>query len=226
MAPDLGELYAASRNRITDLIMTAPEGAGYRPCPATPGWSVHDVLAHVRGVAEDVRTGNLDGVATDAWTAAQVQRHHEDSLEELLTCWADDAPLLEGFLSSPQGSAVARAVFDVHCHEADIRGGLDKVVALPETFGAWAMPLITEPWLGSVAAAQAPAIRIETSEGDHLGPSDAPVVLRVRRFDLFRALLGRRSEDQVRAFDWGGADPSPYLDGFFLFGPRESQLVE
>ncbi len=64
MAPDLGELYAASRNRISDLVLSSPPGAGANPCPATPGWTVHDVVAHLRGVTEDVRTGNLDGVAT------------------------------------------------------------------------------------------------------------------------------------------------------------------
>ena len=40
--------------------------------PATPQWRVHDVLAHLVGVPDDVVHGRMDGLASDAWTQAQV----------------------------------------------------------------------------------------------------------------------------------------------------------
>jgi hypothetical protein len=41
--------------------------------------------------------------------------------------------------------------------------------------------------------------------------------LTVSTFEALRALTGRRSPDQLRAYDWSG-DPAPWLDGF-TWGP-------
>ncbi len=226
MSVDLGELYAASRHRITDLVMSSPADAFGMPCPATPEWNVHDVVAHLRGITEDTRTGNLDGVATDPWTAAQVARHRDTSISELLAGWSQDAPLLESFLSSPAGGGAARAVIDVHTHEADLRSALGRVAPLPDEFARWAMPALTEGFLASAAAAGLPSLRIVTDEGDEMGSDDADVTLRVGRYELFRAVLGRRSIAQVAAFDWGGADGAAFAAHLFVFGPRELDLTE
>ena len=223
---DLGELYAAARHRITDLLMSSPEGAAMAICPATPEWTVRDVVAHLRGITEDVRTGNLAGVATDPWTAAQVARHSDDSVEELLTGWAEDAQLLEGVLSSPQGESVGRAVIDIYTHEADIRGALSRPAPMTLDFADWAIPVAGGNVCAEIAASGLPPLRIVTSEGDDVGPADAPVVLTIQRFELFRAVLGRRSREQVLDYDWGGADGAPYLSHLFIFGPRDGALVE
>jgi hypothetical protein len=44
------------------------------------------------------------------------------------------------------------------------------------------------------------------------------VAIDVADFEMFRARLGRRTRDEVSAFGWS-ADPAPYLDIFFIFGP-------
>ena len=46
-----------------------------------------------------------------------------------------------------------------------------------------------------------------------LGTHDDPdaVIVDVDAYDLFRALAGRRSAAQVRAWSWS-ADPTPYID--------------
>ncbi|MGI8707100.1 MAG: hypothetical protein ACR2LG_02690 [Actinomycetota bacterium] len=48
--------------------------------------------------------------------------------------------------------------------------------------------------------------------------------LRTSTFELFRALHGRRTVDQVRAMEWDG-DPEPWMPVFFVFGPAE-RVVE
>jgi hypothetical protein len=226
MSVDLGSLYASSRWRITDLLSTMDHATADVACRATPGWCVHDIVAHLRGVAEDVRAGNLDGVATDPWTAAQVERHRGDSVQILLDEWAIDAVPLEELLSGPHGLGAARAVIDVHSHEIDILAAVGVHRSVPTEFAEWAMPLVAGVLLdGSVAAGLAP-VRIATDEGDELGDADAPVSLRVSRFELLRGVTGRRSAAQVSAWDWGGADPAPYLAHLFVFGPRPDDLVE
>ncbi|HKB27785.1 MAG TPA: hypothetical protein VKC59_02080, partial [Candidatus Limnocylindrales bacterium] len=53
---------------------------------------------------------------------------------------------------------------------------------------------------------------------DPPAPTVPPVgTLDVDRFELFRAMTGRRSERQIRAYDWS-VDPAPYLP-VFSFGP-------
>jgi len=226
MSIDLGSLYASSRWRLTDLLETIDHVVAEVPCPATPGWCVHDVVAHLRGVTEDVRAGNLDGVATDPWTAAQVERHRGDSLAALLDDWAIDAVPFEEFLSGPHGQSGARAILDVHTHEVDILAGIGVRHPLPPEFSEWVMPLVLEGLLEGSAAAGLETIRVLTEEGDVLGPDDAAVSLRVSRFELFRGVTGRRSPEQVAAWDWGGADPTPYIAHFFILGPRQDDLVE
>ena len=44
-------------------------------------------------------------------------------------------------------------------------------------------------------------------------------------FELFRAMTGRRSLDQIRAFGWEG-EPAPELLVFPIFTPRPTPLVE
>lgn len=195
-------------------------------CPATPEWTVHDVLAHLRGIAEDVRTGNLDGVTTDPWTHAQVERHRHTTVSELVAGWAADAPLIEAVLSSGAKAGVQRAVFDVYAHECDLRRALGLAGELPDQFSAWAVPLIGEGFVTQVGAAGLGGVSIETHEGDQIGSAGAAIVLRVNRFELFRAVLGRRSAAQVLAYDWGDTDPTTLLQYFFVFGPRLDDLVE
>ncbi|MGZ4680076.1 MAG: maleylpyruvate isomerase family mycothiol-dependent enzyme, partial [Ilumatobacteraceae bacterium] len=46
------------------------------------------------------------------------------------------------------------------------------------------------------------------------------VTLEASDFELFRGRLGRRTRDEVAALGWS-ADPAPYLDIFFIFGPTD-----
>ena len=66
--------YRGVRERTTAMIKHAPADALEATAPATPKWRVRDVLAHLVGVTVDVAEGRIDGVATDPWTAAQVDR--------------------------------------------------------------------------------------------------------------------------------------------------------
>jgi hypothetical protein len=229
---DLGALYAAARQRITAVLQGVPPEAATYPCAATPGWTVHDVVAHVRGITGDVRTGNLAGVATDPWTAAQVERHRDDPLPQLLTDWAVDAAPFEEFLTGPHGEGAARAVIDVHAHEHDIygavlpRAGDGSRPALPDRFAVWGLAALVDGFVERVREAGLDDVCVRAKEGDVFGVVGAPVTLAASRFDLFRAMLGRRSAAQVCAFDWGGADAVPYLPAFFVFNPRRDPLVE
>lgn len=200
MTIDLGAIYRASRLRVADLVSETPPD---RAVPATPAWNVHDVVAHLYGVMSDITSGNLDGVATDPWTAAQVERGRDKSIAQVVEEWARAAPGFEAFLSSPPGSNAAAAVMDVHCHETDLRTALGLAPELSDEVVAWLGQSMLDGFRAQVAAAGLPEVTVE-----------AP------HFEMFRGRLGRRTRAQVSAFGWS-ADPGPYLETFFLFGPTE-----
>jgi hypothetical protein len=58
-----------------------------------------------------------------------------------------------------------------------------------------------------------------------VGGDEPGATLRTNRFELFRALSGRRSLDQLRSYDWDG-NPEPLLPYFYPYGPRAESLVE
>jgi hypothetical protein len=176
--------------------------------PATPLWTVHDVIAHVAGITEDVMTGNMAGVTTDPWTAAQVERGRSRTLQELLTMWDSYAPMVEGFLSSPDGASAYQAVLDVHSHEADLLNALGQPVDLPDDFLDWAGPLLEQSFHETLAVTGRDPVQVDASN-----------------LEWFRGRLGRRTEDEVRSYGWS-RDPEPYLDSWFIFGRAEVSLGE
>ena len=207
MTIDLGVLYGGARERIAGLV-TAP---GIDPdliVPATPRWSVHDVVAHVAGIAADGTSGNMAGAPGDEWTAAQVARGAGKSIAELLAEWEKTGAMMAGFLSSPAGAGASAAVVDIHTHEADLRHALGLPVAVPSDFLAWAGAAMRERFAGQCEEAGLP-----------------PVDVAVDDFEFFRGCLGRRTEAEVLSYGWS-TDPVPYLDAFFLFGRAEASLGE
>jgi uncharacterized protein (TIGR03083 family) len=211
---DLGAWYREARTRIGVLVS---DDVGDLASPATPSWTVHDVVAHLAGVAEDARNGNMAGATTDPWTAAQVERGRGKSIAQLLAQWADDAGLVEAFLSTPEGADSSwRAVLDIHTHEADLCTALGQPVALPAEFLAWMRPRMLDPFHATVAAAGVPPVAVVASD-----------------LDVFRGRLGRRTPAEVRAYlhpidPAASLDPhlDTYLDAWFIFGRAESSLAE
>jgi uncharacterized protein (TIGR03083 family) len=200
MTIDLGEIYRATRLRVSDIV---DDSVADLPVPATPAWTTHDVVAHLAGVVDDVAAGNLDGVATERWTAAQVARGSDKGITQLLDEWAGSASGFEAFLSSPAGTNASAAVMDVSCHETDLRTALGLPPALTDEMLAWAAAGMREAFDSQVAAAGLPAVKVDVAD-----------------FEMFRGRLGRRTRNEVSAFGWS-CDPTPYLDIFFIFGPTD-----
>lgn len=206
MSIDLGALYRSARHRISALV-SAPGIDPNLVVPATPEWTVHDVVAHLTGVAADGTSGNMAGAPGEAWTAAQVARGEGRSIEEMLAEWEHTGALIEMYLSSPDGQSAAAAVIDVHTHEADLCNALRVQCAHPSDFLEWA------------------GDTLRTGFQDQLAEKGlAPVELIATDADWFRGRLGRRTLDEVLAF--GLPDETEYVDAFFVFGHAEKSLGE
>ncbi|MGV8048522.1 maleylpyruvate isomerase N-terminal domain-containing protein, partial [Mycobacterium kansasii] len=71
-------------HRRVDSLLRGRADVAELTVPACPDWTVHQTVAHLTGIAQDIATGNLDDVGSQAWTQAQVERLDGLSIDELL----------------------------------------------------------------------------------------------------------------------------------------------
>lgn len=224
---DLAAIYRDTRERTTDLIRAAtPEQIATR-CPAAPEWTVHDTLAHLSGVTVDIINGNLDGVATDDWTAAQVEPRRSRTTDDLLDEWNEYGPQVEALADALPIDPVTQMITDAATHEHDIRGALQSPGAKDSSAVEIAVPWMSK-WLGQgLAAGGAGPLAIEMELTSLVAGDSEPVAtVRVERFELFRGLTGRRSLDQIRSWEWSGDSRPELIVLKPLFTARPEALVE
>ena len=222
---DYVQTYAALRRRVAELVREADDEQLERHAPAAPEWRVRDIVAHLSGVTADINSGNLDGVATDAWTARQVDARRDWSIDRVLEEWDIEAAKVEAVMATLPEVAVGQMTMDAATHEQDIRGGLERPGARDAdavTVGFdWGVAIVA-----SMADQADTTLLIQTDAGSAMvGNGAREVGVRAPRYELFRAMTGRRSAEQMRAFDWDG-QPAPELLVFPIFTPRETPLVE
>ena len=117
---DYGKQYGSCRERITALATGLTEEQAATPVDACPGWTVHDVVAHLVGSVSDVLAGRMDGVGSPPWTAAQVEARRDVPIAEMLAEWSAAAPQFEDTLRAVGGQMAALGVADAWNHEQDL----------------------------------------------------------------------------------------------------------
>ena len=202
--------------------------------PACPLWSVHDLVAHLCGVAEDSTHGNFfDGAAQawadpelaaqrEVWTAGQVEARRDLDRHRLVAELERHGQALVRALrrgdpaaTDVPGWMLAAPVADLAAHLGDLSEALGQS---PETdtlitrygFGSY------RAWLGErIAVRGLQPLRL----ADHTNPASVWVLggegepgasLEADGYQLFRAISGRRRLEDVRSWSWRG-DPSAYL---------------
>lgn len=219
-----GELYADTRARLTALVKELSEDQLALPVPGCPAWQVRDVVAHVAGNTADATTGNIEGVATDPWTARQVEERKGRSLDELLAEWEQHGPTFEALLDDA-GILGDMAVIDLATHEQDVRGAVGRPGATDTPAFDFGLQRYVWTFDQRVRAGGLPALRLVAGDQEWtVGEGEPTATVTTTPLDLFRTLCGRRSEAQVRALAWDG-DPTPYLTVFSNFGPLSATDV-
>ena len=214
-----GERYAAARRSIVGLIGALDAADLTQPVPACPGWSVHDVVAHVTGVAADTVDDVSAGDDLDAWTARHVAARTSMTTAEVLAEWEQAAARFEPLLDAEQMRLPA-AVLDVVTHEHDIRGAVGQPGNREDPTLLMAAQLLGRGWQHKIAAAGLAPVAIVDAPTD-----DAPC-LAATPFELFRSAFGRRSDRQLRDRFTGVGDPAPYIELLCIFGPSPVDITE
>jgi len=219
------EAYQGTQARMTTLLQAAAPEQLALQVPACPDWQVRDLLAHAVGVAVDVSAGRIEGAGSDPWTAAQVAARTGDGLEALLTEWQAVAPALREALLTMDPVQAGQVVFDVTTHEHDLRGALNLPGARDsdgvDVGWQWATTVLGQIRDGYGAG----ALCLTTPDGASVtcGAGELTGGVTAERFELWRAMTGRRSAEQVRSWDWEG---EPAVEHLCLLPARPTPLAE
>jgi len=176
----------------------------------------------VAGIPDDVLAGRLDGVATDPWTAAQVERNRDLAVADLLARWNEQTP---GFAAAMQSMHQNRPPIDLQSHEHDVRHALGRPGNRDNDIITAAAYATVADWDGTTP------LVVEFDDGTIVGSTarQSTVVLRgVTTFEIVRSFTGRRTREQVEAYDWAGEPDriAAVVGDWFAFGPAEHPIIE
>ena len=179
--------YIALRARVIDLLRSTPESSGNIVVPCTPEWTVRQLTAHLVGVPEDVLAGRMEGVTTEAWTQAQVERYGHLALLDLADLFEASAPKIDAIIHNFPQPIISQFVMDAVTHEQDMRSAL----GVPGGRDSKAIEVGVGFFLNLFEANDPPlsAALEDTS---------------VSRWDVLRSLTGRRTIEQMNSLGLDG----------------------
>ncbi len=215
--------YKALRGRVREFVEATDVSALATGVPATPGWRAHDVLAHMVGVADDVVHGRLDGIASDSWTGAQVDARATVASADLFTEWDEFGPQFEVMLAAAPAEIAGQALFDAATHEHDLRNALGARGARDtDAIG------IGWDWLLDARTRGGAPLLLFVIDGEEQASGTGDVVARIgaSRFELFRAVAGRRTAAEIARYEWSCEPTAELVLASEIFSLSEHSLAE
>ena len=187
----LDRAYRDARHRVTEVV------AGLSVCqlrtsvPATPGWTVRELVAHVVGIAHEEIVRMPDS-GTDDGTRRQVAERRDCGLSALLAEWEHVAPAVEMGLARVE------------------RGHWQPF-----------LEVMMRSLRRRLRASSALLIHDEPGQQWNCGSGEVDTVLRADGYELLRATFSRRSRRQIAAWSWTPGPHAEAVERFGFFGPRD-----
>jgi len=172
--------------------------------PATPRWTVQDVVAHLAGGSADIINGRMDGAPSPQWTDRHVSERIGLPVADLI---AEIRAGTDALLAAIEGVDRPAPIWNIAVHHADLHEALGR--------GEMAAPM-WQPVLDGVAPYKLGEQAVTVYAGDAAYGGGGPEVT-VPPYELFRALFSRRSRGQIAAWAGGAVDP----DQVCVFGARD-----
>ncbi|HEX9775011.1 MAG TPA: maleylpyruvate isomerase family mycothiol-dependent enzyme [Actinomycetota bacterium] len=242
--PDLATAYADTRRSMIDLARDADLTARV---PACPDWNVKQLIAHVTSVAGSLAGGQIPpdfdpvgsmideerAVIREAHIAKTLAQREHLPIEEIVKEWEESGLVVDAMIRGerpfPDGSPPFPewiVMTDAAIHHHDLRGAIGVPGDRDSLATGLALRSYVEAMRFRSAAEGRPAFTLIAGPRSWvIGNGDPVATLTADPFELSRTVSGRRSPEQIRAYDWDG-DPGPVLDLFYPYGPRADELVE
>ncbi len=242
---DIADLYDELRLDIAAQVEHLDDSALSAPVPATPNWSIRDIVVHLSADAECALVGDFPSEffanfgdesvvgALNDWTGGQLRSRTDLSVTEALERWAEATPellsMMRGEVPWPDGVPMfgERVMLTDACvHRHDINGAL----GITGDRDSAQVKLAASGYIATVGmrltgAGIAPLRFTDGTKEWVAGTGEPGASVTASRFEFFRALSGRRDPDQIRAYEWDG-EPDLYLPYFFPYGMRHDALIE
>jgi len=184
-------VYRASIFATSSLAGELDRNAG-RTVPATPSWTVQNLIAHLAGAPADALVGRMDGAPGPAWTAQHVSERSGLGIGALLH---EIEGNIDAVAASFAGNDRPALVWDAVVHHAD----LTEALGHPRPS----------------ASSWTPVLEAVRSRLDEYGEAFASV----DDYELFRGVFSRRSRRQMAA--WATGLGQEELDRIPIFGARD-----
>jgi uncharacterized protein (TIGR03083 family) len=166
---DFGALY---REHVADLSALAGDLSDEQLAtvvPATPEWTVRQVLCHVAGGASDAMADRMDGAPSPGWTGRHVAERVDRPVTEVI---AELQANQDAVAASVADNPFPALVFDISVHHADVHEALGK----PRLADRLWMPVL-----------------------DAMRPRLDPALLEsASPYEVYRGLFSRRSRSQMQ----------------------------
>lgn len=244
--PDIAAAFRDIRHSLSEQLLDLDAGAWDTPIPVRREWTVKDTLAMLAGFAEALIEGLWNEDYSDAWSdnelrqrlqgrfQAMIDLRRDRSGEDVLKEWTALAPRMERMMAGhepfPPGIHPFAAWTYLWAVVQNAHNIWTALGVASKDRDSEATSLCLESaiyWLDMrLQAKQIPALRVRTAEQEWvIGDGIPQATVTAPKFELFRALSGRRSLDQIMAFSWDG-DAKPYLAVFSPFDPPVDAIIE
>ena len=206
---DTGAVYEGIRGRFVSIVAPLTPDRLNGRVPATPDWSVHDVLAHVVGITADLNRQHFpqpDDVGGSKWASAQVDSRRSSGVEQIIREWDRESDDFEEGLRAFGYEVGSHFVADLHAHYSDVRHAFG-LTADPDPL---AIQVSLDHYLGFIDQLLDGSAwgEVELAAGGQTWRLGSPGLHRAKvaaePFELLRAVSARRSLRQVRELDWTG----------------------
>lgn len=119
--------YEAVRHRFAAALRALDARQWHTPVPATPAWDVHDVVAHLVGLAADLNAQRFpadDDPGGEWWNARQIEVRRGAAAGELLAEWDLEGPVFDAGLRLFGDETERHFVGDLVTHVLDVTDAL------------------------------------------------------------------------------------------------------
>lgn len=196
------QAYLEFRDRIVTLIREIPETQASLSVPLCPNWEVSSLISHIVGIPEDILAGRMEGVGTDAWTQAQVDRHEGESLSRLADIFLSTAAEFDVVLPHIPSPVNSQLVMDAITHEHDLRHAVGRAGGQDSEGIEVALGFLL-----NTVEEKAPGRAREFSQSG------------ISRYELLRSLSGRRSIEQMNQLGLDGSQIAALSKGSPMVAP-------